>query len=233
MSTLKRQLQQVRQITSRPIILAFTAQWERDEILDYCLEIGQRFFQVFWWNAPRQIARIRHAGGVVLVQVGSASQAQEAVETGADVLVVQGTEAGGPVRSPYPLRQLITEVAMVTEEKVPIIAGGGLADARDVRDVLSWGASVAMLGTRFLLSEEAYASDRHKAMLRRAKTNQLLLDPRLVGDWPCAPRRRLMTLRNEDTPELFAGRGLSKIQEVLPVVEILRQLSPSKSLCQR
>jgi len=51
--TLRRKLLRVRQLTKRPVLLAFTAQWERDAVLDTALSLGFRHFQVFWWNGPR------------------------------------------------------------------------------------------------------------------------------------------------------------------------------------
>ncbi|GAB4466846.1 MAG: enoyl-[acyl-carrier-protein] reductase FabK [Armatimonadaceae bacterium] len=223
---LERQLTKIKQITHRPVMIALTAQWERDRILEICLEEGFRFYQTFWWNVARQAKRIHRENGIVFSQVGSMTQAIEALDHGVDGLIAQGTEAGGQVRSPYPLRQLVTDLLVLTDNKIPIIAGGGLADARDVAAVLSWGASAAFLGTRFLLTEEAHAPAAHKARLRRARTENLILDPRLVGDWPCSPRRRLITAREEDTASLFAGRGLSRINRILPVAELLPRLFP-------
>lgn len=222
---LKLNLKRLRAITSRPVLVALTAPWDRDEVMETCLAAGIRHFQVFWWNGPRQSPRIRAAGGQVFWQVGSVPQALDALEVGADVLVAQGTEAGGQVRSPHPLRQLLTDILMASEEKVPVVAGGGLADAADVRKVLAWGASAALLGTRFLMSSEARSSARHKSRLAHASTEDLVLDPRLIGDWPCAPRRRLITARNEDCASLFAGCGLSRIHNILPVAEIVNNLA--------
>ncbi len=221
---LRYRLRRVREITTRPILVALTAQWDREEILETCLEEGVRHFQVFWWNGPRQAPRIHAAGSTVFWQVGTVTQVNEALQIGVDILIAQGTEAGGQVRSPLPLRQLVEEVRETTEDKVPIVAGGGLADSQDVATVLSWGASAALLGTRFLLSEESRARHTHKARLAHAKAEDLILDTRLVGDWPCAPRRRLIPPHSEDVPSLFAGCGLSRMRRILPAGEIVHRL---------
>lgn len=221
---LRYRLRRIHDLTTRPVLIALTAQWDRDAVLETCLEEGFRHFQVFWWNGPRQTPRIHAGGGVVFWQVGNGEQTREAMETGADILIAQGTDAGGQVRSPLPLQELISEIRTVAGDDIPIVAGGGLADGRDVANVLSWGASAALLGTRFLLSEEAAAPRRHKNRLVHAAAEDLTLDVRLVGDWPCAPRRRLVTPDREDAPSLFAGRGLSRIRKVLSVGEIVRQI---------
>lgn len=221
----RRRLGHIRRLTCRPVLVAFTAQWEKDEMVGECLSAGFRHFQVFWWNGPRLAGRIHDGGGVVFWQVGSVDEAQDALEYGADVLVAQGTEAGGQVRTPQSLETLVRDLRALTNE-VPSIAGGGLADKRDVARVVAWGASAALMGTRFLLSEESAAASDCKARLLRTDTEGLTLDTRIVGDWPCAPRRRLVTTRNIDCPDLYAGSGLSRIHSLLPAAEIVRSLAP-------
>lgn len=219
-------LTRLRQATTRPVLLAFTAEWERDSVLDDCLEQGFRHFQVFWWNGPRLVRRIHRQGGIALWQVGTPGQAEEALAHGADGLIVQGTEAGGPVRSPFSLAELIPELRALVGEELPLIAGGGLATRADVQQTLTLGADAALLGTRFLLSREAASSLRHKRRLLHAQSTQLVLDTRLIGQWPCAPRRRLELMTEPDVPNLYAGKGLSRMQDIPSVAELVRRLAP-------
>lgn len=225
----RRRLIRLREGTKRPVLIAFTAQWQRDAILNACLELGFHHFLVFWWNGPRLTRAIHAMGGTVFWQVGTPAQGNEAVENGADILVAQGTDGGGPVRSPYALEELVTGLRALTNETIPLIAGGGLADAGDVASVLSWGASAALMGTRFLLSEEAQAAPGCKNRLARADADGLLLDPQIAGEWPCSPRRYLRTASGGDAPALFAGRGLSRINDIRPAAEIIRRLTPKIS----
>lgn len=214
-----------RALTAHPVLLAFTAEWEKESILELCLEEGFRHFHLFWWNGPRLIRRIQKAGGVVFWQVGTLGQADEALSHGADILMVQGTEAGGPVRSPHALQTLLPEIQRFAGPDIPLIAGGGLATRADVAQVLALGADAALLGTRFLLSQEANAPLAHKRRLLRAQSEALLLDTRLVGDWPCSPRRRLPTLVHPDSPSLYAGLGLSQMRELPAAAALVAQLS--------
>ena len=223
---LRRRLSRVRALTSRPVLIAFTAQWQRDNVLEICRDFGFRHFLVFWWNGPRLAPAIRAAGGTVFFQAGTPEQATEAIETCADVLVAQGTDAGGPVRSPYSRERLLEEFLFLSQGRLPVIAGGGLADARDVASVLAAGGAAALMGTRFLLSEEAQAPMLCKSRLRRATENDLLLDKRILGEWPCSPRRYVRTASENDTPALYAGRGLSRINNIAPVADIIRRLTP-------
>ncbi len=225
---LKRRLIQLRRLTKRPVLIAFTPQWQRETVLNACLEQGFHHFQVFWWNGPRLSHEIHAVGGTVFWQVGTVEQAKEALENGADILVAPGTDAGGQVRSPYSLQELLEKLQSITAGQVPIVAGGGLANVRDVATILSQGASAALMGTRFLLSEEAQAERHCKIRLARADVSDLILDPQVAGEWPCAPRRYLRTASGADFPALFAGRGISSINDVRPAAEIVRRLTPAQ-----
>ena len=200
-------LARLRQATTRPVLLAFTAEWERDLVLERCLEQGFRHFQVFWWNGPRLIRRIHAQGGVALWQVGTLGQAHEALSHGADGLIVQGTDAGGPVRSPFALTELVPELRALVGAELPLIAGGGLATRTDVQRTLALGADAALLGTRFLLSREAGISLGHKRRLLHARSEQLVLDTRLIGQWPCSPRRRLAPCHGARCLKSLRGQG--------------------------
>lgn len=225
LETTRVRLERLRALTVHPVLLAFTGEWEKEAVLDQCLEMGFRHFQVFWWNGPRLARRIHAGGGEVFWQVGTWGQADEALSQGADGLVVQATEAGGPVRSPHPLVELLPEVRGFAGTTIPLIAGGGLATAADVAQVLTLGANAALLGTRFLLTPEASAPTADKKRLLSAQSSELILDTRLVGEWPCSPRRRLVTARTPDSPSLFAGLGLSEMTNLVSAGTLVRQLS--------
>lgn len=224
----RRRLARLRQITRRPVLAAFTAPLEAPAVLDICVEAGIRHFQVFWWNGPRLAPRIRAAGAKVFWQVSTVEQARDALDLGADVLIAQGTEAGGPVRGPHPVKELIGLIREAVGDLVPLVAAGGLADRSDVAEVLAAGAKAAMLGTRFLLSEEAWTAPRYQALLLRASEDDLILDTRLLGSWPCAARRMLIPATGEDVPDLFAGKGVGRIHSLLPAAEIVRRLTPGR-----
>jgi nitronate monooxygenase len=219
-------LARLRRLTMRPVLLAFTGEWEKPEVLNLCVAAGHRHFQVFWWNGPRLVRRIQDSGGVALWQVGNQGQIDEALAHGADGLIVQGTQAGGPVRSPRTLDELVPGLRAQVGAGFPLIAGGGLATCEDVKRVLALGADAALLGTRFLLSQESQAPRAHKLRLLRAANEQLFLDTQLVGQWPCSPRRRLLTHSLPDEPSLYGGEGLSRIHDLPSAAQIVHRLAP-------
>lgn len=222
----KRGYERVRAVVGNRCMIAFTGDWEREEVLDDAFAAGFRLFQTFWWNSERLIPRIRAGGGRVLVQVGSMAQVAEAMARGADALLLQGTEAGGPVRSSVPLADFLIEVRETYGPDPVVLASGGLSDRADLEWVLENGGDAGVFGTRFLVSEESRADRRDKIRLCRASAEALLLDTRLVGPWPCSPRRRLPTVPDVDRPGLYAGLGVGAISGIASVAEIVARIAP-------
>lgn len=110
----------------------------------------------------------------VFVQVGSVSAAREAVNDGADVIVAQGVDAGGHqwtqgagVISLVPeIRQLLrTEFP---QHEVALVAAGGISHGSSVAAALALGAEAAVMGTRFLISEEVDTHPEAKKTILRA-----------------------------------------------------------------
>jgi nitronate monooxygenase len=117
------------------------------------------------------VSRLRRAGIVVGMTVTSPEEAKRATEAGADLLVVQGSEAGAhygtmtPDRLPPPagLEDLIRGVRAVCD--LPVIAAGGIAASGDVARVLAAGAGAVAAGTVLLRTAESGASATHRAAL--------------------------------------------------------------------
>lgn len=111
----------------------------------------------FFWNTPHaKLVDAAHEGGALVNwQVGSLPDAVLAVEAGADVVTVQGREAGGHVRGDTALLPLLTAVLRAVD--VPVLAAGGIAEPRALAAVLAAGAAGARVGTRFLATPESGA----------------------------------------------------------------------------
>jgi NAD(P)H-dependent flavin oxidoreductase YrpB (nitropropane dioxygenase family) len=119
---------------------------------------------------------------------------------GVDFLICQGTEAGGHVQSTTPLHDLLPAVVEASDG-IPVIAAGGLATREDVTRVLSWGASGAMLGTRFVATQESRAHPLYKAALLEGTETALTVC--FSGGWAQAAHR---VLRNA-TIEAWEAAG--------------------------
>jgi nitronate monooxygenase len=215
---------ELRSLTQKPVLLSLLGDWENPGVLEKCFEYNIKHFQVQWWNGSRLISALQKANAFVFWQVGSLQQATEAFSHAPDAFILPGTESGGPVRTSYPALTLLA-LMQANYPNIPLIAGGGLATSSDVASIVNLGATAALLGTRFLLSEEAQATPEAKEHLRRANNEQLFLDTQLLGNWPCAPRRRL--LQAPDTSDYFAGTGIAQMQEILPAAQIVQSFRQS------
>ncbi len=100
---------------------------------------------------------VRGAGVKLIVQVTNLDEARQAVDAGADVIVAQGTEAGGHSgkagRSTMSFVPVVADLAAPT----PVLAAGGIADGRGIAAALALGAAGALIGTRFLATPESLA----------------------------------------------------------------------------
>jgi nitronate monooxygenase len=98
---------------------------------------------------------VRQAGAALMLQVTDLEGARQAVDLGADVIVAQGTEAGGHGarrgRSTLPFVPIVVDLTAPT----PVLAAGGIADGRGVAAALALGAAGALIGTRFQATTEA------------------------------------------------------------------------------
>jgi nitronate monooxygenase len=117
------------------------------------------------------ISHLRDAGTEVWITVTTAAEARQALSAGADVLVVQGAEAGGHRGSfrDDPEEDLTDGIGLLSllqlvraEVATPLIAAGGISTGAGIAAVLAAGASAAQLGTAFLRCPEAGTADVHR-----------------------------------------------------------------------
>jgi nitronate monooxygenase len=151
---------------------------------------------------PRPFApAIRTAGAVLICQVQTVSQACEAVEAGADVIVAQGTEAGGHGMS-EPLFTLLPQVADACPGTL-VVAAGGIADGRGLAAALMLGAEGVLMGTRFYASQEADGHPEAKRRIVEAQGGQtvrsIVFDLSRRIRWPAPYTGRLLRNRHAET----------------------------------
>jgi NAD(P)H-dependent flavin oxidoreductase YrpB (nitropropane dioxygenase family) len=150
-----------------------------------CLERGVALVVLHGGLSVRWMSRLRDGGAPVFVTVGTAREARRALAAGADGLVVQGSEAGGHLLGVEPLQSALARVLEVAPG-APVFAAGGVADASDVRRLLDAGATAAVAGTRFVLTEESRAHPAYKERLVSAEETLTTL---LFGlGWPLRHR---------------------------------------------
>jgi nitronate monooxygenase len=180
-------VRQVRSITHNPFHVNFVLHFE-PVALTAVLEEGAALVSFSWGDPADHVALVRSFGAKFGVQVVNLDGAKRALQLGADFLVVQGVEAGGHVQSSTPLEVLLPSIVESALGN-PVIAAGGLVDGSDVGRVLAVGATAAMLGTRFVASQESRAHETYKKLLVELGETALTLC--FDGGWPGALHRVL------------------------------------------
>jgi NAD(P)H-dependent flavin oxidoreductase YrpB (nitropropane dioxygenase family) len=166
-----------RRLTGRPIAVNLLLPFVRPGDADAAAAADAI---VTFWGAPRRLA-----GNTWIHQCGSVEEARAAAAAGADMVIAQGSEAGGHVRGSTPTLDLLERVRAAVN--VPVLAAGGIVDAEDARAALDGGAIAAVAGTRFLLSDESHAHPDYK---RRCLAARETVVTELFGlAWPDAPHR--------------------------------------------
>jgi len=135
---------------------------KRPELLEGVLVHQPAAIMLSFGDPSPFAAAIRAADARLICQVQSVAEAREALGAGADVIVAQGTEAGGHGQS-EPLFTLLPQVVDACPD-VPVVAAGGIADGRGLAAAIMLGAEGVLMGTRFYASQEA---DGHPEAKRR------------------------------------------------------------------
>lgn len=169
----------------RPVAANLLMPFIRQAHLRACAENRVSLVVLHGGISRRWIGRLRRRGLFVLVTVGTPQQAIAALAAGASGLVVQGDEAGGHLMGIEPIEHALPRVLDVAGD-APVLAAGGVSEAKDVRRLLELGACAAVAGTRFLLTDESSAHDEYK---RRVLAAQRTLATMLFGlGWPLRHR---------------------------------------------
>lgn len=180
------EIARVRAATGRPfgvnLIPAATAPALLEAELATVLAAEIAAVMLFWDLRADVLRRLRDARLIVVCQVGSALEARQAVDAGAQVVVAQGVEAGGHVRGRTPLLELLP--AVLEAVTVPVLAAGGIVDGAQLAQLMTMGAQGAVLGTAFMATRESYAHDYHKARLLAARAGDTVHTEAFHINWP-------------------------------------------------
>lgn len=114
------------------------------------------------------IGRVHAAGSLVICQVGTVAEAVQAIDAGADIVVAQGSEAGGHARASHPLTDLLTAIRAVRPQAL-LVAAGGINDRTDYDAAVSRGADGVAIGTRLYATHESIDTQEAKARLVSAR----------------------------------------------------------------
>src|SRR6266545_6168302 len=166
---LKRQFASIRTLTDRPFAINFVVPYlderadERVALFDLGLSIQPKVVSLALGDPGDWVERAHGAGALVMHQVTTVDQAKRAAERGVDLIVAQGSEAGGYGGSVATI-VLVPQVVDAVRP-IPVVAAGGIFDGRGLAAALVLGAAGVNVGTRFLASKEAQINPLWKQMV--------------------------------------------------------------------
>ena len=132
-------------------------------------------------GVPRDVIDECHSHGLLVVNMcGKVRHAVAAVEAGCDIVVAQGTEAGGHTGRVATMA-LVPQVVDAVGERVPVVAAGGIVDGRGLAAALALGADGVWVGTRFIATPEARGVCGYKETLLRSHEDDTVVTKAYTG----------------------------------------------------
>ncbi len=227
---------------------------DRPELLDETVAARPTLVSVSFGSPGPYVEVLHDAGILVASQVQDRAGAIAAAEAGVDIVVAQGTDAGGHTGTvgTLPLLQIVLDAV-----DLPVVAAGGIATARGLAAVLAAGAAGAWVGTCLLACPEARTNPAARAkVLAAGETDTILTrvfdvaqgigwpegfagralrnrftdawygrETELVGD--ADARQRLAEARGADdfdTAYIYAGQAVGLVRRSLPAAQVVRDL---------
>ena len=257
--SLERQITRLRELTNRPFAVNHVVPLLDEDAFALTLEARPAVISLALGDPGDLVDRAHAAGAKVIHQVHTVGQARQAAERGVDVIIAQGSEAGG-----QGLAQGVGVLALIPQvvdaiSPLPVLAAGGIADGRGLAAALVLGAQGANIGTRFLASEEASAHETWKQAILTAESEDAVrfavwkqifppsssrayeTVPRVirtpfVGAWherPDDARREAERLRGEIMSALRQGRVYELVPFTGQTAGLIHDIAPAGEIVRR
>jgi len=245
----KRLAGQIRELTDKPFganLMGINP--NNDQLLEALAQSGVKTVTTSAGSPSKIYPKIHDLGMKGLHVVLSFPFGVKAAEAGADGVVVSGLESGG-LRSTSPESTNMILIPLVADHvQVPVVAAGGIADARGYRAALALGAEGVQIGTRFIASEECPASEAWKQAILQCRDGGTTLLPQgnmsvrtiinpklqelmakpgvdLTKEYSLANAPKAWMSGDFDLFPAGAGQSAALIKEVKPVREIIAEMT--------
>ena len=186
-------------------------------LLDIALQARPRAIMLSFGDPAPFAPRIKSSGALLICQVQDEAMARQALDAGADILVAQGTEAGGHGASRTTL-DIVPAIVDLAAGQVPVAAAGGIGDGRGLAAMLILGASGVLLGTRFYASQECDGPEEAKRRICAATSGNsvrgIIFDLSRNNVWPAPFTGRCLI---NDHARRWMGREVELMQNVQAV----------------
>jgi nitronate monooxygenase len=216
---LEQETGKLKQLTSAPFGVGFIT-WslaKQPELLDVALNARPRAVMLSFGDPKPFAARIKAAGALLICQVQDEDIARQALDAGADILVAQGTEAGGHGASRGTI-DIVPAIVDLAAGRAPVVAAGGIGDGRGLAAMMMLGAAGVLLGTRFYASQEADGAEEAKKRICAATggstSRSIIFDMSRNNVWPLPFNGRCLV---NDHVRRWTGRELELLQNVTKV----------------
>ena len=214
---LRQEIRRTREMTRKPfgvnlsMLPELTEKDRTEEILQVIIDEGVPVVETSGRSPEPFAKRLKTAGIKLIHKVPSVRFAQKAESIGADAVSIVGFECGGhPGMEDVASLVLIPSVADAVT--IPVIAGGGIADARGFLAALALGAEGVVMGTRFVPTDECPAHPRIKDWFVRAKETDTLMIQRSI-------RNAERVIKNRAAEKTVAmEQGGASLQELMAVI---------------
>jgi len=214
---LRNEIRQMKRMTQKPfgvnlsMLPELTKGDRTDEILQTIIDEGVPVVETSGRSPEPFIQRLKKEGIKLIHKVPSVRFARKAESIGADAVTLVGFECGG-----HPGMEDVTSFILIPSAadavKIPVIAGGGIADARGFLAALALGAEGVVMGTRFVPTQECPAHPRIKEWFVKAKETDTLMIQRSI-------RNAARVMKNKAAEKTLAmeQRGAS-LEELMTLI---------------
>ncbi|HYZ92130.1 MAG TPA: nitronate monooxygenase [Actinomycetota bacterium] len=175
------EIAELKKLTDKPFgVDLLTAMGDMTKQAEAAIDAGAAVY-VGALGVPVELIDMCHRRGVLVVNMcGKVSHARQAVEAGCDIVVAQGTEAGGHTGR-IATMPLVPQIVDAVGDKVPVVAAGGIFDGRGLAAALALGADGVWVGTRFIATPEARSTPGYKDALIAAAEDRTTITRAYTG----------------------------------------------------
>ena len=220
-----------------------------DDVMQMLLEEKPAVVITGAGNPGKYVESLKNAGIKVMPVVASAMLAKRLEKSGVDAIIAEGTEAGGHIGE---LTTMVLIPQVCDSVDIPVVAAGGIADARGVVAAFALGADGVQVGTRFICSDECIAHENYKNAVIKAKERDAVVTGRSTGA-PVRALKNKLTREYEklekegadreaiealgvgglkraflegdtETGSLMAGQSAAMVKAIEPCAEIIKEL---------
>ena len=176
---LRENIRQIKAMTNKPFGVNFMPDNPIvDQLLDVILEEKVPVASYGRGNPKRVIDRVKPHGIIALPTMGSVRHAIRAEQDGADALIVQGTEGGGHTGH---VATMVLVPLVTSKVKIPVVAAGGIGNARGLAAALALGAEGVSMGSRFIVTKEAPVPENVKQYIIDKTEEDTVVTDNLTG----------------------------------------------------